>query len=194
MAFSDSFTPEAGSSTYTMSNLKSGDSVKIRFLTEVTSGYSLWGEEDGEVKVYRAKTEEEIDKSKAGYYRGKKNKVKQFIVAIVWNYTSGQFEVFETDKAQIIKKLWTMDQDQDLGDLRKYDIKVSKTGTGMETRYEALPLGASKLADDIKRQFSELSYNLENVFNDENPISGAKSSSEDDFDVDEIADEMEAGF
>lgn len=172
MAFKDDFTPEEGTSTYTMQNLESGDSLKLRVMTEMLTGYSLWAEENGDKTVIRAEEKEEIDVSKAAFNKltNSKNRVKQFIGCIVYNYHTEQFEVLETDKGSIIGKLWTMDQDPDLGDLRKYDIKLSKTGQGKDTRYDVLSLGVSDVDSEIKKEFDKLEFNLENLFNNGNPL------------------------
>lgn len=170
MSFNTNFTPKAGESRYTMSNLDSGDAVKLRFVSNVIDGFSLWEEENGKPKVFRKKEESEIDKSKAGSYQGTPNKIKQFIAAVVWNYTAERFEIFETDKASIIKKLWEMDQDEDLGNLTSYDIKVSKSGSGMETRYSVMPLGISPVSTEILEAYEELSVDLTALYRDENPF------------------------
>lgn len=186
MAFSNNFTPDAGNSDYTMQNLESGDSFKLRFMTEILDGWSLWAEEEGKPTVIRAEEKEDIDPSQAATNKlsGKSNKRKQFVAGIVYNYETERFEVFETDKASIIKKLWELDQDPDLGDLQGYDIKLNKTGQGMDTRYAVLPLGKSKVKKDIKERFDELEYNLHALYDGGNPLEATGINTED------IADEV----
>jgi hypothetical protein len=183
MAFKNDFTPDAGSSSYTLQNLESGESFKLRVMTEILTGYSLWSEEDGKPVLIRAEHKEEIDPSKASVNKlsGKKNKRKQFIACIVYNYDVQRFEVFETDKASIIKKLWSLDQDPDLGDLRQYDIKLKKTGQGMDTRYDVLSLGKAKIDKEIAKKFDELEFNLSALYDGGNPL---------DIDTAKIADEV----
>ena len=162
MAFSQSFSPEAVESAYTMRELGSGESVKLRVMSDVLTGYSLWSEANGKPTVIRAELKENIDPKQASVNKitGKPNKIKQFIACVVWNYTAERFEVLETDKGSIIKKLWTMDQDPDLGDLKGYDIKITKNGSGMETRYEVLSFNAGKVADDILKEYEALNHDL----------------------------------
>lgn len=172
MAFSKSFSPESGESPYTLQNLESGDSVKLRVMSLVLSGYSLWSEVDGKPLALRAEEREGIDTSKAAINKltGKPNKIKQFVAMIVWNYKSNRFEILETDKSTIIKKLWAMDQDPDLGDLREYDIKLSKTGKGTDTRYEVMSLGKAEVDGKIQKDFEDLPNDLTALFRGENPF------------------------
>lgn len=196
MAFSTNFEPESGASAYTMQNLESGDSFKLRFMTEILDGWSLWAEdEEGQPTVIRAEEKEQIDPSQASINKlsGKPNKRKQFVAGIVYNYETERFEVFETDKASIIKKLWELDQDPDLGDLQGYDIKLSKTGQGMDTRYSVLPLGKSKVKKDIKERFNELEYNLHALYDGGNPLDAVSDTNDIADEVDENMDDDEMG-
>lgn len=184
MAFSKDFDPSKGSSVYTMQNLDSGDSFKLRVMTEIINGWSLWTEEDGKAQLIRAEEKEQIDPKNASInpHTGKKNKPKEFIACIVYNYETEQFEVFETDKSSIYTPLYDFEHDGDLGDLREYDIKLSKTGQGKETRYSVLPLGKSKVKKEIQEQFNELEYNLHALYDGENPMEVTATDSDDEVD------------
>lgn len=183
MSFPQDFNPNEGDTLYTMQNLESGNSVKLRAMSDVTAGFSLWSEKDGKPTVIRAEESSQIDPSQASIntYSGKPNKIKQFIAMLVWNYSTERFEIFETDKSSIIAKLYSMDQDPDLGDLQGYDIKLSKTGKNKDTKYDVLSLGKSPVSKEIKEQFASVAYNPNAFFTGDNPLSteGVETSTPD---------------
>ncbi len=181
MAFTQGFAPSAGESTYTLRNLNSGESVKIRILSDVVSGFSLWSENNGKPLAIRAKAKEDIDASKAAVNKltGKPNTVKQCIAAVVYNYNSKSIETLETDKATIIRALWSLDQDEDFGDLKKYDIKIKKSGTGTDTKYEVNPLSKEPVSKEIQDVFKDSDIDLEALFE-------SKPQVKDEVDADEI--------
>jgi len=171
-SFPTNWSPSEGESSYTLRSLESGESYKLRAMTPVTVGYSLWVDKDGKPSTVRAQEASQIDPSQASInkFSGKPNTVKQFVAFLVWNYTSERFEVFETDKASIIKRLWAMDQDPDIGDLQTYDIKISKTGSGKGIAYEINSLGKSLVAKEITEKFKSITYTPTNFFTGGNPL------------------------
>lgn len=180
MAFNQDFAPSAGESTYTLRNLNSGESVKLRILTDVISGYSLWTDNNGKPLALRSKVKEDIDASKAAINKltGKPNQVKQCIAAVVYNYNSKAIETLETDKATIIRALWSLDQDEDFGDLKKYDIKIKKSGTGTDTKYEVNPLSKEPVSKEIQDAFEESDIDLEALFEAKKSTNGEVSADE----------------
>jgi hypothetical protein len=124
-------------------------------MTDFVVGKSVW--KDGEVT--RVRDSEEMPVSAIGIDKNTNSpsKVKQFLACVVYNYDSEQFEIFETDKATIIKSLWEYDQDPDYGDAQTYDVKVGKTGSGMKTKYSCVAAPPKPVSKEIKDQ-QELSY------------------------------------
>ncbi len=141
MALPQGFKQEAGNGRYTMGHLKTMKKVKIRVLSDFISGKCVWGEPDGKRVCTRRRAEESMPVGAIGYSEVYKRTepIRQFIAAVVYNYTTDQVEVFETDKATIIGQIVEIESNEDWGDCKGYDISISKGGEGMETKYSVLP-------------------------------------------------------
>jgi hypothetical protein len=190
MGFPQDFTPKIGGK-YTMNNLESGQTVRFRVMTDFISGNVVWsdpaeGEEKG--KPYRAPEGVEIPEDKVGTNRfgGGKNPIRQFIAAVVWNYDSGQFEIFETDKQSIISELWKYDQDEDYGSASSYDVKITKTGSGKTTRYEVKVSPPKDITKDILEAYNDVGINLKALLKNEDPFDSSAL-------VDEVTEALGAG-
>lgn len=173
MALNANFKLEKGSSgRYTLSGLKTGEKVKVRVLTEWIDGKSVWsGMTDEKPTPFRVRAGESIPASKIGINRldGTPNRIKQFIAAVVWNYKTEQVEIFETDKSTIIEAIVELEQSEDWGDVQKYDLTISKNGTGTDTKYTVIPsgMGAFKGKADYKSVNLEALYDGSDPFNSE---------------------------
>lgn len=66
---------------------------------------------------------------------GAKDSVKHAWGLIVWNYKTEKVEVFELDKQDVINGLIAYANNPKWGHPKKYDIIITKTGSGMDTSY-----------------------------------------------------------
>lgn len=158
------FEPDKGSGgKYVLNKLESGGKIKIRMLSDFITGRCVWGDgPDGKRAVYRVKPGEPIPASKIGVskFSGKPERIKQFIAAIAYNYESKQVEIFECDKAKLVSQIFALEASEDWGDSREYDITLSKTGTGTDTTYSALPSNKAPMKEKV--DFSKV--NLEALY------------------------------
>lgn len=75
-------------------------------------------------------------------------KAKEFWAFVIWNYTEKKIQVMEITQQTIKKAIWDLVKDVDFGDPKEYDLKISKTGKGKETKYTLLALGKSDFAPE----------------------------------------------
>lgn len=66
----------------------------------------------------------------------------------IWNYTTNQMEIVIQGRGFMQNLL---DLHEEIGDIREYDIKIKRSGSGLDTSYTALPTPASdfEFADKI---------------------------------------------
>jgi len=192
MAFPKTFQPEKGegANKYTLSALDSGQSVKLRVLSDFITGRSVWGDKDGKRVCTRIKDGETMPVGAIGFnsFTNKPERVKQFAAAVVWNYATEQLEIIETDKSTIIEQLFALDADEDWGDLKNYDIKISKTGEKMETKYTVNPVAAKPLEKSVTEAFKSANIRLEALYVGDDPFA-PKEDLDFEASMDEIADE-----
>jgi hypothetical protein len=66
-------------------------------------------------------------------------KIKHFWAFIVWNCNRNEVQILEVTQSSIQAAITALTKDQDWGTPYNYDIKVTKTGTSLETEYTVAP-------------------------------------------------------
>jgi len=102
------------------------------------------------------------------------SKPKEFRAFPIWNHTLGKVQIMEITQQSIKKEILKYVQDADnRGDPKKYDLRISRTGKWKETRYSvtALPKSKFESANDEKAAF-ELAkpINLEALYSGDDPF------------------------
>ncbi len=183
MAFPDNFKPDEGGAkgNYILSNLKSGETVKFRIMSEFITGQSVWGnDKDGKRVCTRVRPNEVMPVSAIGTnnFTGDPERVKQFIAAIAWNYETKQLEIFETDKATIIEPMFELEMTEEYGDLRGYDVKIAKNGVKTDTTYSVIALPPKKVSKEILEAYNESKIDLNKLYSNENPFQSEEVDTE----------------
>ena len=124
------YEPKGGSSDYL--KLEDGKTVTIRIVSE-TYYKRLVTDKQGSIIDTRDFTEDMFDQAE-----GKGFAVRDRFVWGVWSRDEQAAKVFECG-ASIYSQLKTLAQDPDWGDPRGYDIKITRTGTGLDTKYAVMP-------------------------------------------------------
>ncbi|CAL2084860.1 hypothetical protein [Tenacibaculum sp. 190524A02b] len=143
--------------------LEVGDNL-IRVLSNPLLGYVFFDEECKPVRRPYANgdfTKEELTEFKAkknekGEFEGSKH----FWILLVWDYRSNSPKILEVTQISILKPLFSYTQDEDWGDLRKFNININKTGTTKnDTEYSVMPKPHRELEDEIKEVMTTLVEN-----------------------------------
>lgn len=100
-----------------------------------------------------------------------KKPVKHFWSMIVWNYLLEEIQVLHITQATIRKSLESLCKDPDWGAPYFYDLKVTKTGEGIDTEYALTPLPHKPLHPSVQDAFNEKRCNLDALFTSEDPFS-----------------------
>lgn len=164
-----SFLPEgyeAPVSTGGYMKLQDGDNV-FRVLSSAIIGYEYWTNENKPIRSKVPFTETpniKVDKD------GKPQKPKHFWAFVVWNYNTKNVEILELTQATIQSAITNLVKDEDWGDPKKYDIKVSRTGSGIETEYAVNPKPHKELDSEIAEAFMDKTINLEVLYDGGNPF------------------------
>ena len=102
--------------------------------------------------------------------------VKFFIAGIVWDYDQEIFRVINITQKTILDQLHKYMKDEDYGDLNGYDVTITKTGSGMQTKYRVLAKPPKAPSASIKEGFSELTWKINNLFQNINPWDDAPAA------------------
>lgn len=159
-----SFLPQdykSPSSSNNYMKLQEGEN-RIRILSKPILGWEDW--EDKKPVRYRLneKPAKSIDPKKP---------VKHFWAFIVFNCNAEEIQIMQVTQATIRKSLEALCKDKDWGDPYFYDIKINKSGEGVDTEYTVNPVPHKPVDPYIVKCFNEKKCNLEALFMNADPFS-----------------------
>lgn len=137
---------------------------RFRILTSPIIGWEAWTPERKPVRTPMDKpfSTLQFDPSE----------VKHFWAMVVFNYSSKKIQILEVTQKGIQKSLRALAQDEDWGTpVNSYDLVISRTGEGMETKYETFPKPAKKTDEGILVAFGDMNINLQALYEGKDPFS-----------------------
>jgi hypothetical protein len=174
--FPDNYTPPESSSEATgkYTRIKENEAVKLRILSDCLTGYVYWTNDNMPVRS-------QVQFSATPNIR-EGDKCKHFWVFKVWNYTTKQIEVWEISQATIRDALWAYWKDDEYGDLRKFPIKVTRTGKALETKYQVIAGQIKPLDEEIAVASANTCVNLHALYEGANPFEADSNANHADVD------------
>jgi hypothetical protein len=176
--FPSNYTPPESSSEgggkYT--KIKENESVRLRILSEAITGYNYWTADN---KCHRSELRFE---STPNIREGEKQ--KHFWAFKVWNYNTKQIEIWEITQSSIRDTLWAYWKDEEeYGDLRKFPLKITRTGKALETKYQVIAGQIKPLDEEIAAISANTPVNLLALYDGANPFSsdGSTPAVDEDF-------------
>lgn len=142
----------------------------IRILSkEPVIGWQWWTRDDGKPKPHRVKEQEDVPKEVL-LTDSSEDKAKHFWSMVVWNYQLGRVQVMTITQKGIMMGIQSLVSNEAWGDPRSYDITVTKTGEGMETKYQVIPSPKTKMEQKIIDAYKELEPDLDLLFSNGHPL------------------------
>lgn len=167
-AFKENYEAPKSKSNYT--RFQQGEN-KVRVLSEVITGFELWADK----KPVRFKEWHEVDPPEG--WDGKE--ARHFQAMVVWNRDLKCLQIMQVTQGSIQKKLASLDASSDWGDIRSYDIVITRTGEGLDTRYDTMPSPKSELEAEIKQAYTDASIKLEALYIVADPFESVTESPSD---------------
>lgn len=169
-----------------VSKLTEGKLHRFRFMAPGITGYLGWLEDGGRTKPVRwhvlpEKLPANIQKDEK---TGKVMPPRRFIAGLVWDYDREMLAIMELTQKGIIKEILSIMADDDFGDPQEFDIKISKEGTGLQTKYSVKggPLRDAPAAALAALEDPEFFCNIDNLFSGIDPFDPEASSERDEDD------------
>jgi hypothetical protein len=135
---------------------------RIRILSKPVLGWEDWDNKRPVRYQYENKPAKSCDPTKP---------VKHFWAFVVFNYNEEQIQVMHVTQATIRKALEALCRDNDWGSPYNYDIKIIKTGEGVDTEYSVNPVPHKQVDGYLISCFNERRCNLEALFDNGDPFS-----------------------
>jgi hypothetical protein len=148
--------------------LQDGD-TKIRIISKPIIGYEDWRDN----KPIRYKQEQKPESS-----FDPKRPIKHFWSFIVWSYKDERIMIYHVTQVSVIKALTDLVRDEDWGSPFNYDIKITKSGKEMQTKYVVTPLPHKICPLYIKEAFEAKPCNLEAMYYNEDPFAPSINKTE----------------
>lgn len=140
---------------------------RYRFLSDVVIGWEGWKDnkpfrhEGGTCRI----KPDQVDMNKQGMPN-----INYFWAAVVWNCTEKKIQVLQLTQKTIMGPLYELEQNEDWGDLKNYDINITKNKEGDKTKYTVLGIPPKPLAEEIKQAYEESDVDLSKLFSGEYPM------------------------
>jgi len=100
-----------------------------------------------------------------------KKSVKHFWAFVVWNCNEEKVQILEITQATIQSAIQALSKDEDWGSPFGYDIKVKRTGDGMETEYTVNPVPHSKVSKQTEEALVSIGQiNLDALYEGADPF------------------------
>lgn len=146
---------------------------KLRILGTFSKGSAVMGYEGwADKKPIRARKKEEIDKTKLDPNRdGGSQEPKHFWALPVYSYKHKKVMCWVVKQKSIMFHIKELADNEDWGEPTQYDITVTKTVEGGQTRYpNTTPSPKAELSDDIVEEIANTPVDLTKLFDGENPF------------------------
>lgn len=141
-------------SYWKMSELKEGEN-RIRIVQRPIAGWVDWQDK----KPYRYQPHEKPSKP-----FNADMPIKPFWCCYVWDYAREALFILEITQNSVIKALTALGVDPDWGDFIGYDIKLSKQGTGKDTKYLVTSAPHKPMPDNIAKALADKPANLDALY------------------------------
>lgn len=171
---------EVKSSAGKYMKLKIGDN-RFRILGEAITGNEYWvTTPDGKKSPVRKRkgdpiTVGELEESGS-------DTLKQFVMFPVFNYQDNKVQILEITQKSVMKQLAGYEKDADWGDLKKYDVVVTRTGTDFNnTEYTVIAKPKKDITVEIGEEWINLlksGFNLDEIYSNGDPFSPIVGSKE----------------
>lgn len=137
-------------------SLEQGDN-NLRVLSEPALGWIVFTEENKPVRKKFINGNNNFTKEELIEIKAKKNEkghiidAKHFWMILVWDVKNNAPKILEITQSTIHKKLAAYYKDEDWGDLRTYNINITREGTSMnDTKYDVIAKPKKPFSNEIK--------------------------------------------
>lgn len=160
-----------GAGAYT--KLKEGE-TRLRILSNPVIGFEYWNNDNKPVRTKQNPGAKPADMRQADS-NGRPERVKEFWAMKAYNYAEQRMEVFQITQAQIKNALAELSRDEDYGHPKQYDIKIKRSGSGLNTEYSVIASPPKAVSQEVKDAYGAQSITLEALFDGGNPFGGAEA-------------------
>jgi hypothetical protein len=175
------FLPEGYTIPSNSKYMKFQEGVNLfRFLAKPIMGREFWKTDPKDVTKrtpIRRRMDESISVSELEINpkSGKIDDAQHFWAMPVWNYKEKMVQILEIKQKGILEAIKSYVENPKWGSPLEYDITVTKSGSGMETKYLTDHDPKEPLDAEIKKAWDSTKINMEALFKGEDPFAEVES-------------------
>jgi len=132
---------------------------KFRILSKPIVGWLDWKDKKPYRFTMKNKPEKPMDK----------NPIKHFWAFVVWNNATESIQILEITQQTIQAAITNLSKDEEWGAPFHYDIKITKKGKDLDTKYSVTPSPKKPLTDEIIKAGLDKPCYLEALFSGADP-------------------------
>lgn len=144
--------------------------TNFRVLSSAVVGYEYWRVVGEKVEPVRSKTmwkkmPVDVKPDKDGT-----KKILHFWSFVVWSYEENNIKIMEIKQKSIMNAIKDLVDNKNWGNPTDFDITITKSGEGFDTKYTVMPNPKTELQKEIKDEYKENPVNLEALFSNGDPF------------------------
>ena len=140
---------------------------KFRVCSPAVIGFEYWTNDNKPVRLKSKPTEKpnDVRVNDDGSYT-----IKHFWAFSVLDRKDKVVKILELTQPSIMREIQALLENEDWGDITGYDITITRTGQGLETRYSVQPSPHKELTKEEQSLVARTEINLEALFQGANPF------------------------
>lgn len=188
MSLPQDYKPSSLQSRYL--KFKEAGTYKFRVLSDFGQGYEAWKDKTPVRAVSLNGLPDESWETQP----------KHFLVCVIWDRnaelkmkddpTINPIKILEITQGSIKKAIFDYEHNDDWGDSKGYDLTVTKTGEGLESRYSTVASPHKKLTQEIIDAYKAEKINLGALFTNEDPFNTEPREDISNDEMNELVDEI----
>jgi hypothetical protein len=161
-------------------NFKENNKYTVRILSKPSMGFEGWITKDGKaVPVRKEGVVDTFTAEEVAQFRPDldgKQQTKAFWCFLVWNYDAKKIQLMEVTQKTIMNALKNFYDDQRLGDLRGYDIRITVGKRTDKPMHSVTNYSKEEISDEVKKALAETKLSTADIF----------KTKKDDVDMDDV--------
>ncbi len=145
----------------------------FRILSSAIIGWEYWTTENKPVRAKENWTEKptNIKINKNGNWT-----TKHFWAFCVYSHKEGTVQILELTQKTIQSAIKALVKNEKWGDVKGFDITITRIGEGLDTEYSVMPNPHSSLNPTVQKEYEDMNIKLEALFSGDDPFSNETTS------------------
>ena len=135
----------------------------VRILSSALTGFVYFNKDNKPVRSKEGFEETPTDIKDGG-------KVKEFWSVVIWNYATQSIQVMEITQKTVMTQIMALIGNSKWGDVRAYDLSITRTGKSLETTYAVIANPKTDLTPEVTDAYAKANVTLENLFEGKDPF------------------------